>query len=715
MVSLSFRDPETNELLDFAWPFDQGPLIGKPGKPTVDPETGHAEFAIIDQAEQDRILAAMSKVLGRDITMADAAPNLPATEYAKLIAWLDRRDNLTMHNSIHDMPMFAAGLRAGAGSNPEIWDGWGAWDPDSEPGTWELNKPQRLNMMEPTLEPPVNPATRRRAIWCTLVIQKQLIDPLEPAALKKTAKRLWGEDEGTEAEELKDELSKVGVQMTKRYDLLVWAGAMSKYAAKDTQLTARLKEYQLACADNGEVLPKFWDLVKDEMELRTTLYRMERRGVYYAVDRSLAEGAKLRVRNRKIAAVMPFDPSKIAQAKRFYYGPTCSRSADVQVPAPGGGDPWAEDLTFPTVCEKSCPECGGKNGMGLEPTSRTEKTRQPQLDLTELRKLVSEGRPWAQEFMAWTKNRNSDSKWYTGWAKRTGKDGRIRTRYKQTKGDFDRASDGKGGTVSGRLAVGRWQAQAIPHGRLIPEDTEPIRSIIGDEPGYDLYEHDLATGEMRVVTVIAGSTKLWDALDSGADLHAMNAKALFGVDPDHPQFYDLRNAAKRGTFGILYGGGVKALMEQIEAASGVPISMQATKDAMESFFTEYPEFRRLTNQATQKVTRWQGGCGYLTMLDGWRRWYSPSEKTNSAVNQVIQGNLARGMVKWMLAVEREMPGVLLLQIHDSLVTRHTADEAGRKEAEQVSAIGEREFQKYFNVRGRTMTWGISPDRWRDKH
>jgi DNA polymerase I-like protein with 3'-5' exonuclease and polymerase domains len=729
VVSVSFRQPvtrydahgniksvEPGELLDFAWPFDQGPVLGKPGKPTEDPDTGHAVFGVIDQAEQDRILVAMSKVLGYEVTPELAMPNLPATDYANLIAWLDRRDSLTMHNSIHDMPEFAAGLRAGAGGNPDIWDGWGAWDPDSEPGTWELNKPQRLHMMEPTLEPLINPAVRRRQIWCTMVIQKQLIDPIEPAALKKTAKRLWGEDEGTEAEELKLELAKIGVKMTKRYDLLPWCGAMGRYAAKDTNLTYRLKDYQVGSAEAGETLPGFWELLRTEMELRTTLYRMERRGVEYAVEDSLAEGAKLRDRHHRLSYTMPFDPSKVMQAKRFYFGPVCPEASQIEMPSPEDGDPWAERVTYPTSCSASCSGCNGKNGMGLEPTERTEKTGQPKLDIPELRKLVAENRPWAKEMMQWTKMRNSDSKWYTGWAMRTGKDGRIRTRYKQTKSDFDRATDAAGGTVSGRLAVGRWQAQAIPHGGLIPEDTVPVRKLIGPRPGSGRFqaEHDLATGEMRVVTIIANSTKLWDALDAGADLHAMNAMALFGVDKDHPRFYDLRNAAKRGTFGILYGGGVYALMTQIEAASGIPISMADTKAAIASFFKTYPEFKRLTDQATHKVTRWEGGCGYLTMLDGWRRVYGLSEKTNSAVNQIIQGNLARAMIYWMLEIERQLPGVLLLQIHDSLVTEHTDDEKGHKEAQLVSEIGQKCFEQYFSVRKRHMNWGISPDRWDEK-
>ncbi len=731
-VSVSFRWPVPNgdgtyyegQLVDFAWPFDQGPVLGKPGKPVKDPETGLVTFEPIDGAEQARILAASSKVLGFEVTPELACPNLHPDHYRALVGWLDRRDHLTAHNSVHDIHQFRAGLRADAGGfgGP---DGLYAWDVDTLVGRWQPDHPReiwsldsrmkirlhggemvelpRLGWMDPSpWELPIG--ERRRHIHCTMVVQKQLIDPLEVAALKPTSKRLWGEDEGTEAEELKAELARVGVGMTKRYDLLPWCGAVGRYAAKDTNLAHRLREYQDAAREEGAVLPNFDELLRTELALRTTLYRMERRGVAYNAEASFAQGAELRERCRALAATMPFDPSKPNSAKRYYFGPVCDR------PELLDGGEGADAFVFH---DKNCPGCSGKNGLGYEPLSRTEKTQAPQLDIQGVHALAEKGAPWTAEYLLYTKMRNSDSKWYTGWAARTGDDGRIRTQYKQCMNEANRAGDAGGGTKSGRLAVGFWQCQAIPHGHLIPEGAQPVRGYIGDEPGWVQYEHDLATGEMRVVTVIAGSTKMWDAIDAGADLHAMNARALFREkgDPSHPKFKQFRNAAKRGTFGIIYGGGPMALKEQIEAASGEKISLNDVKAAIQAFFETYPEFKRMADQATYKVSRWMGGPGYLTMLDGWRRWYAYNEKSHSAVNQVIQGNLARAMIVWMCEVEKELPDVLLLQIHDSLVTRHRDTPEGHAQAQRVSDIGERVFRKYFDVRGRLMTWGIEPDRW----
>jgi hypothetical protein len=726
VVSVSFRQPladgSPGERVDYAWPFDQGPLIGKPGSPIKDPETGVCRFVPITRAEQDRLLAVYSKVLGQTVTLEDAAPNLPASEYAKLIAWLDRRDSLGMHNSVHDMHTFRHGLRAAAGGDSTIKDRQYAWDPDSEPGTWRPDQPQKTHMMEPTLEPLADVTGVRRTIWCTMVTQKQLIDPLHPAALKPTARRLWGDDSTDEEYELQAELKRQGTGLIKRYDLLPWSGSIGRYAAKDTALGHALQEYQIEAAETGAVLPNFWQLHQAEMELRTTLYRMERRGVAYDHERSWAEGEKLRQLNAELATRMPFDPSKPNQAKRFYFGPICSRAKQAN-------DAW--NFAHPRFCATSCGECGGKNGLGLEPLARTEKTKAPKLDIEELRRLAAEDQPWAKEYALWTKRRNSDSKWYTGWAARTGPDGRIRTSFKQCKNDRERAGGAEGGAKSGRLAVGRWQAQAIPHGRLIPEGAVPVRQLIGQVPAgtevvrYDgrrektpvkrvQFEHDLAAGEVRVVTVISGSTKFWDALDAGADMHALNTKALFGVDESHPQFKDLRSAAKRGTFGIIYLGGVKAIQTQMEAASGMKMKTSDVQTAKDRFWAENPEIKQFSNTAVQKVTRWSGGCGYLKMLDGWRRWYAVDEKTVSAPNQVIQGNLARAVLYWMLEVERQIPGCMLLQVHDSIITEHDDTPEGHAEAQHVSDIGNKVLTDYFNVRGRKMSFGIEPDPWDDK-
>lgn len=780
VVSVSFREPIWNEaagrfeegpIRDFAWPFDQGPVLGKPGRPyPLDEETKLHGFLPLDEAEQARILTAMGRVLGREFTPADVW-NWGPEHYAALIGWIDRRDNITMQNSKHDWHQFRVGLRADAGGFGGV-EGFAAWDIDSEPGQWQLGVSQVIELMEPSNQRLVK-AKRRRRCSDTMLSQKQLIDPLEAASLKPTSVRLFGAESDEDEVRLKAELAKVGTMMTKRYDLLMWQGAMGDYAAQDTRRTYMIREYEVERVEEGSVLPDYGRLEEKENQLRTTLYRMERRGVPYDAEGSAAEGQRMRDWNKREAVKFPFDVTKPNSAKRFYFGPVCSQSGEAArlawlrvqdgraalsvaslavasaeqtcVPNKQGKITQAklkavevarrklekakttlEELTRAAqwqdallvlgshgICPAECPECGGLNGLGHEPETRTP-TGMPQLDELAILHLDEIGAPFATDYKEWKKRQKAGNDWFTNWAAKTAPDGRIRTDYRQTVQQADQHGQKAGGVKSGRLSCTRWGALQIPKKDLIPVGAEPVRAFIGREEDYELYEHDLATGEFRVAVVLAGIYRLWDALDAGLDVHAMNATALFGVSPDNPRFKRYRQVGKTGTFCILYGGGAGALKDQLEKGMGEPVSMAKASGIKNNFFTAYPEFKRMTEAATRKVSRDLGGPGFLSMLDGWRRWYGHNEKTNSAFNQIIQGNLARACIEWMIEVERELPGVLLLQIHDSLITRHPKTEQGRLDADRVSAIGNEVFERYFRLEARgnrTMNFGIEPEVW----
>lgn len=781
VVSVSFRWPVWSEseqkwvegeIRDFAWPFDQGPVLGKPGAPyALSEEHKVHAFKVLDQAEQDRILKVMGRVLGREFTVKDVW-NWAVEHFVALIRWLDRRDFLVLQNSKHDMHQFRVGLRVDAGGSG-VEEGYAKWDMDSEPGQWELGRTQTINMCEPSRKPLVK-ARRRRRIHDTMLVQKQLMDQLEVASLKPTSVRLFGEDSDEDEIRLKHELANMGARMTKRYDLLMWQGAMGDYAAADTRRTLMVFEYERERIESGAVLDNYEYLEAKEHRLRTTLYRMERRGVPYKVRESWAEGQRMRDWNKQEITKFPFDVTKPNAAKRFYFGPECSRAGEASTLAwqesslakvrvavsetqlaqaeaeaqPGKNgkvtkkaltavasaekrlakarlgaaetEAYARSLEAltalgaPGLCPSSCEECGGTNGLGIEPASRTD-TGLPQLDELGIQHLEHGGAPLASEYRAYKKRQKAGNDWYTNWAAKTGADGFIRTDYRQTVQQADKPGRGSdGGVKSGRLSCTRWGALQIPKKDLIPEGATPVRQFIGGEEDYDLYEHDLATGEFRVAVVLAGIYRLWDALDNGLDVHAMNAKALFGVEEDDPKFKTYRQAGKGCTFCILYGGGPGALKDQAEKALGIPVSLSRSSSMRNSFFKTYPEFKRMTDAATRKVDRDQGGLGFLTMLDGWQRWYSVNEKTNSAFNQVIQGNLARACIEWMLAVEEELPGVLLLQIHDSLITRHRKGPEGEAEAKRVSEIGNEVFERYFRLKARgnrTMSFGIKPELW----
>ena len=346
----------------------------------------------------------------------------------------------------------------------------------------------------------------------------------------------------------------------------------------------------------------------------------------------------------------------------------------------------------------------------------TEITGAPCLDESQMRLFVQDGRPHAAEYDEWSHCKSAVGKWYRGWADRTGPDGRLRTVFQQTRVEAERAGGRGGGAISGRLAVGRVQLQAIPHNRQLPGPVRdrPVRSLIRAKPGYALWEMDLPQGEVRIATVIVDCQAMWDVIDTGRDLHGENAKRIFGVDEDHARFKEFRDVAKRIVFGTLYGAGVRTLRAQILEFTGIDYSEAETRAAKEAFEGTFPEFPRVARQIQRKADRLLGGPGYVTLIDGRRRWFGPDEYSHKAFNAVIQGGLAQTGKTWMIEVERRVPDIQVLAIHDSIVVEVEDSPAGCLLAQQVADIGKAVYESDYGVRGRKMTFDIKPERWDKK-
>src|SRR5690625_7075201 len=95
-----------------------------------------------------------------------------------------------------------------------------------------------------------------------------------------------------------------------------------------------------------------------------------------------------------------------------------------------------------------------------------------------------------------------------------GDDGRLRGNVRQN------------GTVSGRFSISRVQLQSIPHdfrldGFEVLEGIPTPRGMIGAgvQPGYKLWELDLANAELRVAAMMAKCTRMLDLIHQGKDLH----------------------------------------------------------------------------------------------------------------------------------------------------------------------------------------------------
>lgn len=696
VVSVAFRRPladgTAGEILKYAWPFDQGPTPGKPGR-VRKPSQGGGAPALTEQ-DCDAILAKYRIPTGefkerklrgvvrqveieRPMTAEEACPNLGLDHWIRLMRWLRGRRNLILANAKHDMHILAAGPRDALVR--QEWRRNKAFRDELPKAAQQAIDP--MTWTDEDLGPyfglRLDQSTGELDIWDTMLVQA-LLDPLQSTALKTTARRLWGDESAEEERELAEARRRLGTGLTKRYDLVPWP-KMEQYAAADAELALLLFENQQARIAEGAVPPRAAEQIAKDQRLMRVLYQMERRGVQYDSETSLKVASALTGHMQGVAQGLPFDPSKTQQVGQFYFGR---------------------------------PEDGG---MGLTPLKVTEVRQDPCVDESQIRILVQEGRPHAEVYDEYSHCSSAVSKWYRGWAMATGPDGRLRTSFVQVAADDDTGRGKRGGAVSGRLAVSRIQLHAIPHTNQLPalaREQGSVRGLIGARPGYELYEMDLPQGEVRIATVITDCGAMWDVIDSGEDLHGANARRIWEIDEQDERYPDLRNVGKRITFGTLYGAGIETLRAQILEYTGLEYSAVQTKAARDAFYAAFPEFPRVAYQIQQKADRGLGGCGYVTLIDGRRRMFGPAEHTHKAFNAVIQGDLAQSAKTWMIEVEREFPGAMLLQIHDSLVVEVPASEAGRQQARDIARIGTEVFERDYGIRGRKMPFPMTPELWK---
>lgn len=550
----------------------------------------------------------------------EAAPNLPPADYYRLMDWLADK-SLVFFNAKFDLHILAAGLRGHEAHRGQI------------------------------------PDLSRQVLWDAQVVNA-VIWPEFPTALKPTAGRLWGEDEGEPQRRLNGWLKKNDM----RFDLAPWS-LLGPYAAQDASQTIRLFDIQQLSIDLGERGdPNQTRIVCErEVDLAIVLYRMERRGIGLDADAMLDEAEHL---------------VKLSEQVQGDLRQEISDKFPHRYPQPRNVPAITEHLMRRLWFDK--PEDGG---LGLFPVKMTQK-EVASVDQEVVRTLAERHTPFATLYQHLNALETAVSMWFGTWPRQSGppapdwhphlvpRNGcndpivdarypRLRTNYRQS-----RTHQERGGTISGRLAVERVQLQAIPHDYQMPEGIRrPVRSFLTPDPGFELWEVDLAQAEYRVAAGISKCQKMIDRFLAGDDAHAATARLIWQIDEEHPDWNQRRNVAKRLNFGMLYGAGADTTRRQIEIYTGIVVPTEELEKWLKNYRMTFPELGRKSRQTQRQVEKFR--C--LRLAGGRERYFAPYESEHKAFNQLIQGGVAEMMKESMIQIEAEIPDVLLLQIHDSTI------------------------------------------------
>jgi DNA polymerase I-like protein with 3'-5' exonuclease and polymerase domains len=201
-----------------------------------------------------------------------------------------------------------------------------------------------------------------------------------------------------------------------------------------------------------------------------------------------------------------------------------------------------------------------------------------------------------------------------------------------------------------------------------------MRACITADPGYLLASADFAGVELRVAGALSGDRTLIDIMaDPERDLHWEVARLAFGPSATKAQRY----AIKRGVFGRIYGGGVKAVAAGVGVS--IPVAQQVI-DAMDALTPQLAEWSRMVRDAIESGrTQFPTAAGRVIHL--------PKLAPHAGPNYCIQGTarelLVDALMRWR---ETRWGDSVLLPVHDEIVVMVPEDEAEAATAALVECM-----------------------------
>ncbi|MBN9517668.1 bifunctional 3'-5' exonuclease/DNA polymerase, partial [bacterium] len=235
------------------------------------------------------------------------------------------------------------------------------------------------------------------------------------------------------------------------------------------------------------------------------------------------------------------------------------------------------------------------------------------------------------------------------WLRHVAPDGRVYATWKPI-----------GAGSSGRMSCKGPNLQQLPRdGRY--------RRCFAAPPGRVLVKADYSQIELRIATKLTRETRMFEAYQSGEDLHTLTARALLGTAEVTKAD---RQLAKAVNFGLLYGQGADGLRRYARAGYGVELTAAEAVRHRETFFRTYPALR---------VWHRSVGDGAVdTRTLAGRRRLGVTRYTEK-LNTPTQGSGADGLKRALaLLWERraDCPDAFpVLVVHDEVVVECDADKA----------------------------------------
>ncbi len=240
--------------------------------------------------------------------------------------------------------------------------------------------------------------------------------------------------------------------------------------------------------------------------------------------------------------------------------------------------------------------------------------------------------------------------------------GRVHTSFRQTV------------AATGRLSSSDPNLQNVP---IRTAAGRAIRRAIVAPRGRALVVADYSQIELRILAHLSGDDALIHAFAEGQDIHRITAAKVFGVSPDLVS-NEMRIAAKRINFGLLYGMGAFSL------ARDLGVSTSEARTFIEAYFGQFPGVRgcldRILAEAREKkeVTTVFGRVRPIPEIASSNAGVR-SNAERMALNAPFQGTAADIIKIAMIRLDAALPKAglstrIVLQVHDELILESPSGE-----------------------------------------
>lgn len=235
---------------------------------------------------------------------------------------------------------------------------------------------------------------------------------------------------------------------------------------------------------------------------------------------------------------------------------------------------------------------------------------------------------------------------------------------------FPVANDGRlhpsykiSGTATGRLSSSDPNIQNVPG---------VVQDVFIAPPNKVLLKADYSNIELRVLAYLADEKILMGAFERGDNIHDLNTKLLFGIDKSHPQWKDIRRAAKVFVFGRSYGGTVEGIYKRLlSEVPQVQLPYAYFVQCDKKYFDQLSSYKSWREKIQKDARETRVSCtafGRKRILLG-----LPDEIERQALNTPIQGTAGEICEKSLITMYHEFKKYpewdahCITTVHDSII------------------------------------------------